>query len=794
MQRALLICTALLLLGFSIRTADLRAQTNAKAQIGKATLSTVEEWNSGTLQNLIASNNNDGELRLAENATNGVFTSPVFTATTTFNAIGALWNATVPQGTRLSLEVRGGPSPDQLGEWQAFTASDAQSADSGALALETVRAVPNDSTALQFRATFDSTVANASPVLSDVALHSINAVPGQPREVVNRTVPAAYGPATLTAPPQLVPRTSWDTDVPDVALARQAPRGVILHQLGAEGAGDNPLPFLRALSAYHRSVLGWDDLAFHFLIDNAGNVYEGRVGGPTAALTRLAGGDIAVHVALMSTGAPTAEARAALVNLLAWLGQAYDMPPLGEHQVLAENGEVTTRPNVVTHSEVVPAANDPSEQLIGSAGALRQAADQGTVRARWYFAEGNTMNFSERLAVLNPGATPANVRFLLLREPGPTRAFTATLEAGARRDLVINTIFSDTTDVPAIIESNAPVLAERYMDFTTDIAMTPGVTNPSRVWYFAAGSTSNNAKTFLVLFNPQRVAVDALVTYMKSDGATAEQPVAIPAERRVVVVVGNDLKDADFGMRVVATQPIVAERTLIFGPDSTLERGGFASGPGVSTLARRWYFAEGTTQALFQMIVYVLNPNAQRANVAVTFATSDGTFITRKYAMPPTTRLAIDVNEVVPELGIATSIEADRPVVAERAMYWKDGNVGTLAAGAAQPAFVWRFVDGRTSGDYQQYLLFSNPNQNQARVTVDFLGGDGSKLSRTITMPGNARYTMAVHEIFPGQNSLAATVRSTQPIVAERSLYPGAPRSDGNRGGATTLGLPDELR
>jgi hypothetical protein len=58
-------------------------------------------------------------------------------------------------------------------------------------------------------------------------------------------------------------------------------------------------------------------------------------------------------------------------------------------------------------------------------------------------------------------------------------------------------------------------------------------------------------------------------------------------------------------------------------------------------------------------------------------------------------------------------------------------------------------------------------------------------------MAGGSRYTLAAHQLYPGQVALAATVRSTQPIVAERSLYPGAPGSADNRGGATALGVPE---
>ena len=38
---------------------------------------------------------------------------------------------------------------------------------------------------------------------------------------------------------------------------------------------------------------------------------------------------------------------------------------------------------------------------------------------------------------------------------------------------------------------------------------------PSRIWYFAEGSTAETFKTYLVLYNPQTVAADATITYMK---------------------------------------------------------------------------------------------------------------------------------------------------------------------------------------------------------------------------------------------------------------------------------------
>src|SRR5262249_14264040 len=149
--------------------------------------------------------------------------------------------------------------------------------------------------------------------------------------------------------------------------------------------------------------------------------------------------------------------------------------PLDQHIFMPVGGAPVGRPNIAAHAEAVPEAADPSQDLRTLMGMLRQDSDKATVRARWYFAEGNVHDYVERLSVLKPGATPANVTFKLLRQPGPQVDRTATIAPGGRAELVVNNVFSDTTDVPAIIESNAPVVAERFMNFGSDITAGPGV-------------------------------------------------------------------------------------------------------------------------------------------------------------------------------------------------------------------------------------------------------------------------------------------------------------------------------
>lgn len=807
-MRRWLLVLALATLGASgqmIHAPMLSAQTSVPVQVGAWSLSTVAEWRTGpcgaqpnwagdTCNGLLLSNNADGELRLDAGATSAVYTSVVSNTAFLYNAVGATWQADIPAGTSLTLEIRGGTSAkeEDMTAWQPLASGDAQSQDDGSPALESVRPFPAGMAVLQFRATFASTVANATPVLKGVVLSYISATAGPSRVAEQQRVPAPYGPATLTTPPRMVLRESWGAPLSSAPIVRQTPKGILIHQIGSDDVV-SALPFLRALATYHTQVLGWDDLPYHFIIDREGVVYVGRNGGPTAAVDRFAAGDSVIQVALIGNTLPAGPQQAALTSLLAWLGQSYGIAPLGAHAVAGSSGGApTSRPNIASHAEVAPAALDPSTELRAQFEALRQAADQATVRARWYFAEGNAFNFSERLSVLNPGGAAANVRFTLLRQPGPAVVRDASVIAGGRADLIVNDQFNDTSEVPAVIESNGPIIAERFMNFGSDLSSGPGVQQPSRVWYFAEGSTETDHKTYLLLFNPQSAKVSASITYMQNDGATARQTIEVPPQQRAVVTVGDALPGKRFGAQVVASAPIVAERTMIFGPGSTSTTGGFHTAPGMPTLSRQWYFAEGTTQQPFSMSILVLNPNAQASNVTVTFLTDSGTSLVRKYAIPPATRLEIPVNEVVPELGIATTVAADRPVAVERALYWNGDRAGTVGPGALAPAYTWRFADGRTTDAFQEYLLFSNPTANQGRVTVDFILANGTRATQTVLMAKGSRYTMAVHQLYPGQVAISATVRSTQPIVAERSLYAGAPTGADSKGGATALGIPEE--
>ncbi|MDP2684700.1 MAG: N-acetylmuramoyl-L-alanine amidase [bacterium] len=59
----------------------------------------------------------------------------------------------------------------------------------------------------------------------------------------------------------------------------QWPEKIIIHHTAGDTGGSNPAATIRAIYYWHSEVLGWADIGYNYLIDQSGNIYEGRAGG-----------------------------------------------------------------------------------------------------------------------------------------------------------------------------------------------------------------------------------------------------------------------------------------------------------------------------------------------------------------------------------------------------------------------------------------------------------------------------------------------------------------------------------
>jgi hypothetical protein len=703
----------------------------------------VDEWNTGTLEGLIVTNNAGGEIRLDQDSTSGVYTSTPFVAPFAFTAAAAEWEIELPSTTALTLEVRTSPNATEWREWQALPAG--RSISNTAQLLGPI-GVEADSLWVQYRISFQSSAQPAAPSVAGIEWLLLDSSAGPTLIDQPARTPAQASRPTLSRPPLVITRTGWGAAATAPNLTPSRPRRLELTALPLTSNTD-PLAILRALQQVAISY-GERDLPYAYIVDSSGNVYQGQTG-------FLASNGV-IRVALL--GEPTDAARVAAAQTLAWLAQSNSIPT-----TLNVTGAISSL----------------------QAEEIRAAADAATVRSRWTFVESNTRDYTERLMFFNPTNLPAKTVVTFLPGQSNTVRRELTVEPGQRVNFMVNEVFSDTADLPIEVTANQAIIAERTMLFANDALGEPGIEQFSRTWYFAEGDGSHGRATTLLLYNPQPTEVAADLLIIPSDGLTRTQSLVLPAFTSTAVELSADLPTT-FGVRVAASAPIAAERTMLFGPT---KGGGFLS-RGANAPATSWYFAEGATIAPFSTTLALLNPGPTASAITTTFVTEQGSTFTRRYQIPGYSRITVDLRDIVPSpQGVGTLVTASQPIVAERTTYFNGGNSGTNTLGATSLAYTWRFAEGRTAAPATEFILLLNPNQRPAEVTLTIGKDDGSRQILSYTVPRTGRLAILLNNDAPDLQSHTTVVESNLPVVAERSIFIA---NDGGGGGHSALGTPEK--
>jgi hypothetical protein len=190
-------------------------------------------------------------------------------------------------------------------------------------------------------------------------------------------------------------------------------------------------------------------------------------------------------------------------------------------------------------------------------------------------------------------------------------------------------------------------------------------------------------------------------------------------------------------------------------------------------------FAEGFTGAGFQEYVTLANPGDAEAVATIQFLLGDGTTRTLGVRVAAGTRVTVDVNiDVGAGLESGLSVTSNEPLVAERPQYFRapvaaaglvDG--GHVALGAAGPSTSWFFAEGYTGDGFQEYITLVNPTDADVAVDIALLRAEAPATHVGVTVPSRARRTLDVNAALGPGVEAAATVTSSGPVVAERSMY-----------------------
>jgi hypothetical protein len=150
---------------------------------------------------------------------------------------------------------------------------------------------------------------------------------------------AATGPIRVAPYLSIWPRSSWaDGRYPKGPLSVEKPWNVkillVHHTVGSNSYTKAAVPgIIRGIYEYHTGPKGWPDVAYNFLVDRFGRVWEGRKGSIREPVMGDATGGSqgfdqkCVFIGDHRTVPPTDAAMGKMVRLLAWLATRYTIDP-----------------------------------------------------------------------------------------------------------------------------------------------------------------------------------------------------------------------------------------------------------------------------------------------------------------------------------------------------------------------------------------------------------------------------------------------------------------------------------
>ncbi len=308
---------------------------------------------------------------------------------------------------------------------------------------------------------------------------------------------------------------------------------------------------------------------------------------------------------------------------------------------------------------------------------------------------------------------------------------------------------------------------------------TSGASSPSNIWYFAEGYTGSGFEEWLCLHNPNSVSATVTVTYMFRKSGTFTQTLSLEANTRETISVNSIVGyDKEVSIKVESNKAIVAERSMYFNYQNKWQGG--HNTIGATSTSTTWFFAEGYTGFGFEEWLILLNPNSSSATATITYLYRGGGIKTTTKTVPANSRETIDVNtDAGTNKELSVKVQSSQPLVAERAIYFdyqsmnyqNRCNGGHNTIGATSASSFWYFAEGYTNPLFDTWLTLQNPGETDATALITYVFRSGGTKTVTKTIPADSRETVYVNTDVGTNKEVSIEVQSTQPLIAERSMY-----------------------
>ena len=221
------------------------------------------------------------------------------------------------------------------------------------------------------------------PGLSSVSVHEV-VVGKTERQLVPADVAGAAGA------PGILSRSSWGARRPKTTPSTTADLklAIVHHSATGNSYTSSQVPsVIRSIQAYHMDANGWDDIAYNFVVDRFGRIWEGRAGGTTNVV--LGGHSQGFNVGTTGvvalgdyTSAGTSSSMVeAISRVIAWKLALHRVDPASKVPFTSAGsakyaaGRVVTLPRVVAHRDV-QSTGCPGNQLYARLGTIRSRVAQ----------------------------------------------------------------------------------------------------------------------------------------------------------------------------------------------------------------------------------------------------------------------------------------------------------------------------------------------------------------------------------------------------------------------------------
>ncbi len=322
-----------------------------------------------------------------------IYTSEPIKTDLRFNAYTIRWKADTPKNTEIFVDGRTSIDGVNWDDWKTFLdpvndvddsgRDDMVGVNNGKLGAYTYGDLfftdqnSGETNFVQFKISLVSYDGILSPSLDEIVIESIDTVESNDSEISK---------AEAASAPKVISRAGWGANESWMTWTPEyrEPENFFIHHTVSMNNDPNPKATIRAIYYYHAISRDWGDIGYNYLVDQRGNIYEGRRGGNGVVGGHVLGYNYgSIGVSLLgdfhpgSTGRGngssylTSAAKSKLADLIAWRGFENKINPLGTWK--AGGNYPGTKKNVSGHRDS-GATSCPGDYLYSALSSVRQNA------------------------------------------------------------------------------------------------------------------------------------------------------------------------------------------------------------------------------------------------------------------------------------------------------------------------------------------------------------------------------------------------------------------------------------